>query len=189
MPDLEPPLDEEEFQLSDDFFAAHGAYFITLCAYHNRYLFGAATGSPPAINRLGKLAEDEWRRLAELKPAVQLDAFAALPNHLHAIISVDDKVVADRLSLQYDPGRSTLDEVVERYKAAVLRRDKDRGNFPLDLWQPGYHARPIKSPSALAALRSYIRENGLNWALDPLNPDGLRPNPKCLVPEARAKAG
>lgn len=38
----------------------------------------------------GRIVEEEWLRAADVRPNVALDAFVAMPNHLHGILIIQD---------------------------------------------------------------------------------------------------
>jgi putative transposase len=65
-----------------------GAYFITLVAHDRLCLFGAIRNGKTQLNRLGKIARQELRRLAQRFPNIHIDTFVVMPNHIHAIIVI-----------------------------------------------------------------------------------------------------
>lgn len=79
-----------------------GLYFITICCQNKRHRFGnitAGAGFTPArnnaavqmvLNEYGTVAHDEWIKLSERFPHIQLDAFQIMPNHMHGIISLNN---------------------------------------------------------------------------------------------------
>jgi REP element-mobilizing transposase RayT len=72
-----------------------GAYFITLCTYQRKCIFGEIVGAGfiPAqmkLNEYGQIAYDQWQKLPERFENIELDAFAIMPNHIHGIIIIPD---------------------------------------------------------------------------------------------------
>ena len=67
-----------------------GMYFITICAQHRRCLFGHIENKVMILNEYGRVAYQEWEKLPERWPHVELGAFQIMPNHLHGIIIIHD---------------------------------------------------------------------------------------------------
>lgn len=44
------------------------------------------------VNILGKIAFDEWIKLPERFPTVQINVFQIMPNHIHGIITINEAV-------------------------------------------------------------------------------------------------
>ena len=71
------------------------------------------------------------------------------------------------------PRRNTLSVLVRTYKAAVTTacRAAQRSEFA---WQRGFYEHIVRDPRQLDALRRYVRDNPLQWALDRDNPANTR---------------
>ncbi len=72
-----------------------GLYFITICVKNRACLFGhieckgAPCGYPKMIlNDAGKMIYDEWNKLPERFPNIQLHEYIVMPNHFHAILEI-----------------------------------------------------------------------------------------------------
>lgn len=63
-----------------------GAYFVTLCTQNRLCLFGVASDGEIRLNEAGKMVQNVWRELPQFYPAVDIDVFQIMPNHLHGII-------------------------------------------------------------------------------------------------------
>ena len=67
-----------------------GMYFITLCAYRHECLFGqihrrAFLRESP----VGGIVLQEWNKSFDMRNELLCDAFVLMPNHLHAILRID----------------------------------------------------------------------------------------------------
>ncbi|WP_114778706.1 transposase [Botryobacter ruber] len=76
-------------------YTQEGLYFITICCAENACLFGRIisdeTGQPQMkLNNLGKIAHNEWLKLPNRFPNLELDVFQIMPNHLHAILEIKE---------------------------------------------------------------------------------------------------
>lgn len=76
-------------------YAQAGLYFITICVKNRTCLFGhiegkgAPCGHPKMnLNDAGKMVFDEWNKLPERFPNIQLHAYIVMPNHFHAILEI-----------------------------------------------------------------------------------------------------
>ena len=73
-------------------YSQEGAYFITICAHHRRCIFGHIENKEMILNEYGQVAWEEWEKLPERWPHVELGAFQIMPNHVHGIIIIHDHV-------------------------------------------------------------------------------------------------
>jgi len=162
-------------------YAQAGAYFVTICT-HQRQLFF----EDPAILHA---AEECWLAIPDHAPGVELDEWVVMPNHTHGIMVIDPhgrgvqygkgvQLNAPTMDAPRDPAnpysvmsprRNTLSVIVRTYKAAVTTacRRIGRDGFA---WQRNYYEHIIRNERELNAIRQYIQNNPLKWALDRDNP-------------------
>jgi len=67
-----------------------GFYFITICTYQNRHLFGKIKDKRMHLSSEGEIAANIWDLIPNQFPNASLDAFILMPNHLHGIIQILD---------------------------------------------------------------------------------------------------
>lgn len=72
-------------------YSSPGAYFITICTHQRECLFGEIVDGEMRLNELGKITQSHWQRLP-LHFTVELDALIVMPNHLHGILLLGDKL-------------------------------------------------------------------------------------------------
>lgn len=65
-----------------------GAYCITICTQNRRCLFGGIVDGAMELSAKGKVVEECWKEIPEHFPAVTLDVFIIMPNHLHGILLI-----------------------------------------------------------------------------------------------------
>ena len=65
-----------------------GQYFITICAYEMRNVFGRIANGTVLLSVVGRIAIDCWRDIPQHFAHVELDAFVIMPNHLHGILTI-----------------------------------------------------------------------------------------------------
>jgi putative transposase len=138
-------------------YASSGAYFVTVCTRDRRCTLGEAVQHRVLLSSVGEAVAACWIEIPIHHPSVQLDAFQVMPNHLHGILMLG--VGAGYIR--------PLQTVVGTFKAAVTRR------VGRPIWQRSYYERVIRGEDELDALREYIEQNPLRWALDRENPNRL----------------
>jgi REP element-mobilizing transposase RayT len=67
-----------------------GAYFVTICAWQRECLFGDIVDGVMVLNDAGRIVAGEWERTPDIRPQVELDVYAIMPNHFHAIVVIHD---------------------------------------------------------------------------------------------------
>jgi REP element-mobilizing transposase RayT len=69
-------------------YSQEGAYFITLCTQGRACLFGQVVNDAMILNAAGEMVQQIWKELPLFYPAVNVDTWVIMPNHLHGIIFV-----------------------------------------------------------------------------------------------------
>ena len=160
-----------------------GAYFITVCTQGRACLFGDVVDGEMRLNRLGEMVQWTWHDLPNHNANIRLDAFVAMPNHVHGIIwIVDDPVIvvgatvgagSEPAPTEPDPTHRAhgLPEIVRQFKTFSARRINQWRNTPgTAVWQRNYYEHIIRNEASLNRIREYILTNPLRWAVDRENP-------------------
>jgi len=71
-------------------YAGEGWYFITICTRNYRHLFGKIENGAMMANEAGRMAAETLLWLPRQYEYVHLAEWIVMPNHLHAIIVIDD---------------------------------------------------------------------------------------------------
>jgi putative transposase len=69
-------------------YSKEGLYFITICCQNRIHRFGHVENGEMILNENGKVAYNEWIKLSERFPNMEMDVFQIMPNHIHTIISL-----------------------------------------------------------------------------------------------------
>ncbi len=85
-----------------------------------------------------------------------------MPNHVHGVLWITDVPTSRRTSLGAIVG--AFKSLAAHEVNAMLKRTGS-------LWQRNYYERVVRNEAELTAIRKYIDENPLHWALDAENPD------------------
>jgi putative transposase len=76
-------------RLADFDYSTEGAYFVTICTFHNECTLGEIKDGKIILSDFGKIAHREWCKSAAMRPGVDLDEFIIMPNHVHGIIIIN----------------------------------------------------------------------------------------------------
>lgn len=162
-----------------------GSYFITICCANHECRFGFVANDEMMFNDYGKIAHQEWIRLKERFPRFQLDVFQIMPNHMHAILVLDDLVGAT-LAVNPDDGVETNDrscddraqasrppmvgDIIGAYKSLVVNEClsiyKSRNEIMGKLWQRNYYEHIIRNQQSYQKISNYIINNPVHWQTD-----------------------
>ncbi len=141
-------------RLSGYDYSQDGAYFVTICTYQGGHFFGPVVEGQMQLTPIGQVAERCWRAIPDHFPAVELDEFVVMPNHLHGI-------------LWLRRSKAALGTIVGNFKAAVTRESRRDLDPELGrLWHRSYHDHIIRTEQDLMRIRKYIKHNPQRWQED-----------------------
>ncbi|GAB4343335.1 MAG: hypothetical protein Kow0099_21640 [Candidatus Abyssubacteria bacterium] len=153
-----------------------GAYFVTICAQNRECVFGKIVGRRMRLNDAGRIVQAAWNDLPNHYAGVELDAFVAMPNHVHGIVVIVGaglKPAPTGLKPAPTANRAAhgLPEIVRAFKTFSSRRINELRHTPgARLWQRNYYEHIIRNEESMERVRDYIVNNPLQWELDRENP-------------------
>lgn len=115
------------------------------------------------------MVQNEIATLEQRCIGLNVDSFIVMPNHVHAIVVINNDV---------GPVKS-LSSVIRNIKTFTTRtyssavRTKNWPSFERRLWQRGYYESIIRDENGLNKIREYIVLNPSKWNNDTNNSDGL----------------
>ncbi len=152
-----------------------GAYFVTICTYRCRQLFGKINNQKMILNITGMAARKYWLEIPDHFPQVKLDAFVIMPDHIHGLFWIVDRgsrgekffapdAIAHTAKKRSRPrGTSmTVGSIVRGFKIGVTKWVRKRNPGQI-VWQRNYHDRIIQNDTQLFRIRQYIENNPANW--------------------------
>ena len=171
-------------RLRDYDYSSSRAYFVTICTFERECLFGEVVDGVMRLNEAGQFVEMVWRSLPQRYQGIDVDAFVAMPNHIHGIIMIDEPVGAIHESPGSDKGvgaihelplrnrrNMTLPKVIGYLKMNSAKRiNQSRNNPGTPVWQRNYYERVIRDERELDGIRRYIAENPARWDEDENHP-------------------
>ncbi len=70
-------------------YAAHGAYFLTLCVQDKACLFGNIDNGNLTLSEAGRMVGVIWQEMPARHPNLTLDEHIVMPDHFHGIIVIN----------------------------------------------------------------------------------------------------
>ena len=143
-------------------YSSCGAYFITVCTLERRnYLgvaVGATSGRPPSIelSSWGKIADDAIQNIASAYPALALESYVIMPNHIHLLLRVRVDEYGRPLVAP------TMSRVIKQLKGIVTKQ------IGVCIWQKSFHDHIIRNREDYEEHIRYIYENPIHWYYDEL---------------------
>ena len=115
------------------------------------------------LTALGEIALDKIAAMEEMS-GVEIEKFIVMPNHIHAIISINS-VEDSRKGCPYE-----ISDVVGAYKSVVanewLKICKENGVHMGKIWQRSYYDHIIRDDFDFETRWQYIDNNLLKWEED-----------------------
>ena len=143
---------------------AAGAYFVTICTQNRRCLLSHIVGrglAPAEIQytAYGQIAREQLLALEERYPSLKIDQYVIMPNHIHAILLLQETA---GVTVSH-----TIMDVVCAYKSLTTRQCKKVQ--PIDkLFQTSFYEHVIRGFEDYNEIAEYIVNNPKQWELDKL---------------------
>ncbi len=190
------PYDPEKhhrrsIRLSGYDYTSAGMYFVTICTAGRVCVFGDIVDEGVRLSRWGRIAARYWRAIPDHFPAVDLDAFVIMPNHVHGIMVINKAdggcritdvcnahgaqnprdaaaLEPSNLTTHGVPPRS-LSAIVRSYKAGVTREINRQRHTPgTRFWQRNYSEHVVRNREDYERVYTYAVSNPGLWLEDRL---------------------
>lgn len=148
-------------------YSQEGSYFVTLCTWERKNLFGKICDGEMILNEYGNIVRQEWERTAKIRNNIDLDIFIIMPNHIHGIIINRGGVLQYAPTIGFNSSSQTLGSIVRGFKSSVTKQiNIYRKNLNLPVWQRNYYEHVIRDEADLTRIRDYIVNNPAKWLAD-----------------------
>lgn len=154
-------------RLKDYDYSQNGAYFITICTQGKLPLFGTIENNTLILNSAGVMVYEKFSEISKAYSDIIVDKFIVMPNHLHAIIILDNIGTT-----QGSFPTISLSEYMQRFKTLTTKLYIDgvkKGEYqPFDkkIWQKSFHDHVIRNEQGYKKIWEYIDTNPLKWQED-----------------------
>ncbi len=156
-------------------YSSTGTYFITICTQNRRCVLSHIVGrglAPAEENtsdeyqikytKYGQIAEKQLFSLESRYPYMKIDQYVIMPNHIHAIMILEEAAGASP--------RPTLMDIVCAYKSLTTRDCRQYG-FKDKLFQTSFFEHIIRNRQDYEEHVKYVYENPMRWYYDELYTD------------------
>ena len=151
-----------------------GDYFVTICTEGRCHFFGEISDGEMCLSEIGRYCKQQLSDLSAHYPYASVPLYVVMPNHIHAIISIDAGRTNDTCEPTQSSGRthepcvptvrSILSVVVGGLKRAVTMFAR-RNNIEFG-WQSRFHDHVIRGTVDGNKINDYIENNVARWAYD-----------------------
>ena len=129
------------------------AYFVTACTRNRDRVLATVVAGHTIPSMIGRIVDAQWHDIPAFDPAIQLDEWIIMPDHLHGIL----RFGAD--------ARTTLPRIMAWLKGTSVATARVQGVWGhRPLWQRGYYDRIIRGEQAMNRIRQYVRSNPTRWS-------------------------
>ena len=162
--DPNSPPKRRSIRLPDYDYSNAGAYFVTICTDRRRCILGEVVGETNVTSPIGEAVAQIWQSLPDRFPAIEIDAWVIMPNHLHGILGITES-----------PSAKPLGQLIGAFKVMSTSRVNAIRRTPGSmLWQRNFYEHVVRTEADLARIREYIAMNPARWGDDPENPEMRR---------------
>ncbi len=176
-PDSKLPA-RRSIRLPDFDYSQVGQYFVTICAFEMRCIFGEIEQREVRLSRIGVIAAEVWFSVPRHFSEVTVDPFVVMPNHLHGILTIKERA-RHAVPLREEhhaegfrkPVEGSVPTIIRSYKSEVTKRVREAlGSRAINVWQSNYFERVLRNGKEFGDAYRYILENPLRWHLKQMDP-------------------
>jgi putative transposase len=150
-------------------YAQAGSYFVTIGTKNGVCMLGDVKNAAVVLSPLGKIVEACWREVPLHYPEALLESLQVMPNHIHAIITIDHRVRDGACPVPTK--RHSLSNIIGSFKSAVTKAAHQCGHAVGDtIWQERFHDRIVRDDTMFYFTQQYIELNPLMWEYSRHNP-------------------
>ena len=137
-----------------------GAYFLTICVKDRSPILwedvGASIARPqtPPLSALGKIIDAAIRDIPAHYPAISVDNYVVMPNHIHLLLQIQTDADGHRLPTP------TISVVIQQLKGVVTKQ------IGHSIWQKLFHDHIIRNEQDYLKIWNYIDGNPSKWEED-----------------------
>ena len=141
-------------------YSTPGAYFITICTKDRRCIFwdnvGASIARPkkPQLSEYGLIVDRAIRDISIHYPAIIVDQFVIMPNHIHLLLQINTSADGQQLASK------KISTVIQQLKGVVTKQ------IGHPIWQKLFHDHIIRGEKDYLKIWEYIDTNPARWNED-----------------------
>ena len=140
-------------------YSLNGAYFVTVCTQDRKRILSDIVGDGfPVPKPCGKVTEAMIHRISVKYPAVEVDKYVIMPDHIHMLLRIRPEGAGNP--------SPTLGNVIGWYKYQASKEiNLLRGTQGERVFQRSYHDHVIRNQQDYDEIWQYIENNPRKWAI------------------------
>jgi len=143
-----------------------GYYYVTICTYNHKELFGQIKGDCMVLNEYGVIVRKAWQEIACHCPNVELDEYIVWRLQLDKKIIINSPLRNGHARpVNQNKKNNNLSVIIGSFKSAVSRQINKLNNNSFK-WQRFFYDHHIRTEESLKNIREYIINNPAKWADD-----------------------
>ncbi len=175
-------------RLKDFDYSCEGSYFLTICTQHRKNILSAIVGegyrlSPtlqegwdepplPKLTRYGKIVDKWIQKIPEKYPAISVDSYVIMPNHIHLLLSIikDDGrgIFPSAREEKLDPSPTVNAAIAWLKHKSTIEINKSRGIRGEKIFQRSFYDHIVRNHKDYDEIYEYIYQNPARWQYDKL---------------------
>ena len=139
-------------------YSRNGAYFVTVCTQNRNKILSSIVGDGfPVPKPYGMIAEKLIAQISVKYPAVSVDTYVIMPDHIHLLLRIDCGTG--------NPSPA-LGTVIGWYKYQVTKQINLSGNTEGErVFQRSYYDHVIRNQQDYEEIWQYIESNPRKWSM------------------------
>ena len=158
----------KQIRLNGYDYSKNGYYFITICTYNWKFVFGEIVNNEMILNQYGVILKNAWFDLSNHHVNIKLDKFIVMPNHIHGIIIINSPVGNGPARSSNKHTNNNLSIIIGSFKSIVTKQINWINDNTFK-WQKFFHDHIIRTDKSLNSICDYITNNPKNWESDENN--------------------
>lgn len=176
-------LDRRSVRLRGFDYSGEATFFITICSWQRKHIFGIIKDGQFVASPSGLAVAAAWERTVEIRRELVPHGFVVMPNHVHALFSLDPSSLhpatigcpvegADALQSVTTNARPrrpahSVPTIIGGFKGDATRRIWGTAHeHRFRVWQERYHDRVVRNQQEFDTILQYIETNPQRWAED-----------------------
>ncbi len=132
-------------------YSSCGVYFLTICTRNRDHIFWR-TGAQmdPAevyLSEVGELVCSEIRKISSVYPAVSIDKYCIMPDHIHLLL----RICAMQSTVP------SVSRIVQQFKGSITKQ------LGKSIWQKSYMDHVIRNEADYLVRWNYIENNPVKY--------------------------
>ena len=151
-------------RLTEYDYSQNGAYFVTICTQDRKPILSKIVGDgSPVPKSTGIIAEEYIQKIPEKYPAVTVDRYVIMPDHIHMLLRID---------IGTGNPSPTLGNIIGWYKYQVTKEvNQQEQNAGEKLFQRSYYDHVIRNQQDYNEIWEYIENNPRKWLQNREHPE------------------